>query len=318
MSLYFYNLLHFYLNKRHTSTQAINMNIKRTTLQSFSIITFFSFYFFNPLHAQTNSSAYQTDGKADEWKVENIQTDKDTKLSYAIQNDASGIHILLKGGDLMLQTKLLMGGMQILIDPSGKKSKTIGINYPLPGKFDRAQMRRSFSGGDTTQRRRYSDSSFRNRPDSGRRRQFDVKGMRERTLAQKKELELYGFNDESNGLNDIKESPVKVAIGWDEKDSMVYEITVPYNIFTKAPEAGNKISIGFVLRGMPMPDFGGGGGEGGGERFGGGQRGGDGGGGGMPPGAFMMGGGGSGGGQFDFMKMFEENSFWIKYTLNTF
>ncbi len=268
------------------------------------------------VNAQSNPPSYIADGKADEWQQTSIQTDKDTKLSYAIHNDAKGIQILIKGGDLMLQSKLLMGGMQIFIDPSGKKNKTIGVNYPLPGKFERPQFeRRTLTSGDTSLRRRLSDTSFRNRSDSGRRGQFNIKKMRDRTLAQKKELELYGFNDESNGLSDIKESPVKVAINYDEKDSMVYEISIPYNIFTKAPEAGNKISIGFVLRGMQMPEFG----EGrGGDGVGGGMRSTE-GGGGIPPGAFMMGaGGGAGGGQVDFMKLFEENSIWIKYTLTTF
>ena len=264
--------------------------------------------------AQTSSLSYITDGKADEWKTENIQTDKDTKVSYAVHNDASGIHILLKGGDMMLQTKVLTGGVQIFVDPSGKKSKAIGLNYPLPGKFERPQFeRRTVTSGDTSQRRRMSDTAFRGgRPDSSRRRQFDVKKMRERSLAQKKDIELYGFTDESNGLSDIKESPVKVAISWDDKDSMVYEINIPYSLFTKAPTVGDKISIGFVMRGMQMPEIGEGNrdGGGGGERGGGSMGGG---------GGFMMSGGGGmgGGGQLDFMKLFEENSFWIKYTLTT-
>ena len=114
----------------------------------------------------------------------------------------------------------------------------------------------------------------------------------------------------SNGLSDIKESPVKVAISWDDKDSMVYEINIPYSLFTKAPTVGDKISIGFVMRGMQMPEIGEGNRDGGGGERGGGMGGG---------GGFMMGGGGGmgGGGQLDFMKLFEENSFWIKYTLTT-
>lgn len=278
---------------------------------SLAIITTSNFKVF----AQESVAHVKADWKVADWQSNEFKTDNDTKVIYAVRNDARGIHLLIKGGDRMLQAKILMGGMQIMLDPSGKKSKSIGINYPLPGKFDMRQFRGGQRPSDSTIRQRMADTSRRQRPDSARRGgRFDMKKMQEQTLAQKKEIELYGFTDENNGLSLVGESPVKVAIGYDTNDSLVYEINFPYNIFTKAPVAGDKLSIGFVVRGMQMPEFGGGDREGGGERTGGG-----GGFGGMPPGAMMMGGGGgTGGGQMDFMKIFEDNSFWIKHTLTTY
>ncbi len=287
-------------------------------MKIFNNVIIFSFLLvsqnFSKTIAQESSSIAPAEWKVAEWQSSEFKTDNDTKVIYAVRNDAKGIHLLIKGGDRMLQAKILMGGMQIMLDPSGKKSKSIGINYPLPGKFDMRQFRSGQRPSDSTLRQRMSDTSRRQRPDSARRGgRFDMKKMQEQTLAQKKEIELYGFTDENNGLSLVAESPVKVAIGYDAKDTMIYEICFPYNVFTKAPSTGDKLSIGFVVRGMQMPEFGEGNRDGGGERMGGG-----GGFGGMPPGAMMGGGGGAGGGQMDFMKIFEDNSFWIKHTLTTY
>lgn len=229
------------------------------------------------------------DGNAADWPQQNLLYNKDTKLAYAVSNDKDGINILLKSDDQQQQMKMLNAGVQILVDVEGKKSKKTGINFPLAGKMESPQFQRTAQtiGGANGQQKP------------------DRKKMQQELLLQKRELELFGFGEEANGLADLRYAPVKVAINWDEANAMVYEMHIPYSVFKAAPKPDDKISIGIVIKGMKQPEMG---------------REGDhsdmpaGGPGGPPPGGF----GGPDGqrpDRNDFQKMFEETSFWIKYTI---
>jgi hypothetical protein len=248
---------------------------------------------------QAPSGLIKIDGDATDWQGWALSENKDTKLLYAVTNDANGINLLLKSGDAAQQMKMFKGGVQILVDVKGKKKKGTGINFPLPGNAQQTAM-----GQRTSQRA--DASAAPQKP--------DIKRLHQQMLLQQTEMELFGFSEEADGLTSVNFSPVKVAINWNGEDSMVYEMHIPYAAFAKPPKPDDKISIGVIIKGMKQPgmnnDDRGAGPRG--RGFGGGPGGGR-------PGGFGGGAGRPGGGTFDrgdMEKMFQDTNFWIKYTLS--
>lgn len=217
--------------------------------------------------------------------------DKESKVMYAISNDAQSVIVSLKIGDPLQQMKLMRNGLEVWVDYKGKTNKKTGIKYPLPS-----------SGGFQQQGMQAPRNSNPDETPS-------IRPMIELLMATKREVELVGFKEELNGKFDITGiKTINIGIGFGEKDTILYQCSIPFSAFAQALDFSRTFSVGIVLKGMERPDMNGAGMPGGG---------------GPPAGAMMSSGGGMGGGRMRGMgggmpdmremeKMFSDNIIWQK------
>lgn len=243
-------------------------------------------------------SKVAVDGHADEWESGLFYYNPDAGILYALANDSATFYICMKvlSGDQ--QMKILRNGMEIWIDPTGKKKKISGIMCPL------------------------------NSPRLGNQRSIlkqgekpDQQKMALQSVLLVKEMTLTGFKEEIDGTRhmDYNTTGIKVVLSIDSTGVLVYEAKIPFSAFRNEIKSTEAISLGCVIPAIDSPPefregMPGGGSEG--NRHGGGRPGGGG-----KPGGGMPGGGAFGGemgGRPDaggMQNLNKETSFWHKAAL---
>ena len=96
------------------------------------------FSFHHPAQADKTFSNDTTinhllDGKINEWPTQKFETDPATQLKYAIDNDKRDLYLVLSIPGYREQMKIMRQGMDLYIDPKGKKKEGKGIEFPLKG-----------------------------------------------------------------------------------------------------------------------------------------------------------------------------------------
>jgi len=213
--------------------------------------------------------------------------DNDANFSYSIFNDDHSIIVALKVQDPAEAVKLARNGMEIWIDPKGKKNKKIGVHYPLGTSADDPQPHQT-------------GMMEMNSGDTGR---VFLRKQAILMLLRKKDVEYVGFKPEINGRKDISDTGyITVATAYPAKDALYYSVRIPFTAFQQPIDPHHAFSVGIIIKGMQM---GNGGPDGGPPGDDGGP-----GGGGPPPG------GGPGGFDGDdFRKIFGDDAVWQKVHL---
>ena len=240
------------------------------------------------------------DGKADEWKSVSLQLSPKNSFEYTVANTPEELCIFIKIPDQVEQTKLLRGGMEVYINPKGKKDKETAVFYPVKGELPE-DMRAQAAPGEKE----------------------DVKEIRLRIAGQLISMNRTGFKTAFNGVQSIRQNTgFKAAINWDENDNLIYELAIPYAAF---PDGLNKnnLELGFFINGAERPKNNNSSGSnttwsGGNQGMGGGRMGGG-----------RMGGGRQGGRSFSdkrdpglrsstnkynqWQKLYVDENFWVQY-----
>lgn len=197
-------------------------------------------------------------------------------FSYAIISDNQSITIALKVDDPTEALKLARNGMEIWLDPRGKKSKKIGIHYPL--------------GTPPNDRRIGPDGREGNAGDTGNvwlRKQAIL------TLLQKKEVNYTGFTPATNRVKDVSDTTgITIATSYPAHDALYYSVRIPLIALPEPLDPHHPLSVGIIIKGMTLtggPDGGPGGDEGGGP----------------PPGV-------AGPGDDDFRRLLGDDTVWQK------
>lgn len=216
----------------------------------------------------------QIDGSIQEWGTTDLQYDKKLKCIHSISSDGDNVYVFVKSLDKAQEMRILEGGMEVWLDPESKGANPIGVLFPL-------------AQAPTTESERAPLNKMQQKPDE--------KTAQIQTKLKLTTLNLSGFKKEWNGNQSVKGNcPVKVAIDWDEKNNLVYELAIPYTALPNELRAKmDLLTLNIVINGIALPqnDQGRGGPPPGG---------GDGNFGGPPPGA------GFGGAQGDMNKMSEK------------
>jgi hypothetical protein len=271
----------------------------------------FSLSYHPPIHflpAKNSDTAVIThvqDGKISEWPETIFQTNKETSIQYAVDNDAQNLYIAMKIPDFRIQLKMMRMGMNVFIDLKGKKKEGRGIEFPI-----KRENEGGFGGGGFGNRQGYDQ----NQQGANQQGNFDKKAIRARFAIYLLSMKLFGFTDGDPVAQELnREGSVNLAYSWDSTDVMSVEYLVPLNMLGDAASLTNKtISLGWKINGIELPSGGlnqgsssttlqarpSGGGSGFNNRGGGGG------------GNF---GGNNGPNQADIDKMMQDQSFWTKY-----
>ncbi len=163
------------------------------------------------------TSSWQTDDFSVLRKSETTQPlrfyDAKSKLQYNISNDSKNIYVCIKVTDELYQAKILLAGMQVNIDTSGKKVQPACILYPLSAE----KKPKSATGMKPN-----SDAESKDNP------------VKTKFLLEQKEMMLSGFKSPMNGMVPLQNKyGISAHIEWDARNIMYYKAIIPFNTFYK-------------------------------------------------------------------------------------
>ncbi|MEI6900361.1 MAG: hypothetical protein WCL00_10825 [Bacteroidota bacterium] len=170
------------------------------------------------------------DGKAEEWPANQFHFNKDADVTYATGNDSTIFYTCIKIHSQEQQMKFFKGGFEIWFNVVGKKKKTTSLRFPLPNSFP--------------QQTRYSSMTTNGKP--------DLKKIRLMILLQLNQVELSGFRDEFNGLQNNKKNKAGIVavVDWDSTGNLVYECKIPFVVFKEKVDESVPLMIGMILKGI--------------------------------------------------------------------
>lgn len=248
------------------------------------------------------------DGKINEW-TSPFQINKPTKLSYIIANDARNLYLVIKSEDSLVNSRILLTGIDFMVNTAGKKKEGPFIMFPY---IQRAPRTRGAGAGAQLAAAPLVPLA-------------DLIVAHRKAIADIKEIKLSGFKDVTDETISIyNEYGIKGAAAFDDKDYFLYELAIPLNVLGLTAESGQEVAYNIKINGsegLSLRGTGGGGGfggDGGGRGTGGGGgSGGFGGGGGGSFGGGGFGGdrGGNNNNRVNQNRFYEPTDFWVTYKL---
>ncbi len=224
-------------------------------------------------------------------KIENSEPrmygffDSKSKLIYSFEHDAQNIYLHAYTSEQSTQMKMLSAGFTVWLDPTGKKNKTLGIEYPQ--KHDGAQM-------DHSQMSRGERPGFNQSFGQEKKNQRMMEQV-EKTKSDNALVTGIGVDGQMPlHRSQLTNMGIIVDLELDTLNTLHYYLTIPRKVlFNEENPDDGELSVGLESGALEMPSR-----PSGNNPEGGGMRGGGGGGGGMHGGGHGggMGGGSRGGG----------------------
>jgi hypothetical protein len=143
----------------------------------------------------------RVDGTGTEWKDANTLI-PGPQVLVGIKNDRENLYVCLKTSNRITQVQMLALGTTVWIDTEGKKNKTFGIQFPVPGLL---QGRRFTSQQNPVELQRLIEAA---------QRQLDILGP--------------GTN-ERRRIADKQEKGLDVHLGFAD-GTLTYELKVPFHM----------------------------------------------------------------------------------------
>lgn len=173
------------------------------------------------------------DGKRTDWPTPYPYNDKKALISYAVSNDADNLYITAATGDPATELKILRNGLVVWVDKTNDKDKTTSICFPSDN--NRNPMRGEIHSRELPQRI-------------------------DEALANTNEFFLQGFKGCRGkfALPQGDSCGIKVGVGLDEYDQLVWEVVIPFKTFyfknqIDVHDRGKPIDICFDIQGLERP-----------------------------------------------------------------
>lgn len=255
------------------------------------------------------ASAVKVDGKHNEWENNFKATNKSTNLTYTLANDAKNLYLAIQSKDVTNNNKILLGGISLTVNPSGKKNDKEGFKviYPVVARRRPGGAPGAGGGATTVVRVQGGPGGFSRFQDMSPMQRDSMQRAIARTqLGGAKEIKVFGFKDIPDSLISIyNEYSIKTIASISDEGVFMYELSIPLELLEMSADKPKEFSYNIKLNGLQI-NFGG---------FAGGGRPG----GGASEGTTAMrvesGGGGGGMGGFNFQDLITPTDFWGKYVL---
>lgn len=260
------------------------------------------------------ASGVKVDGKHNEWENNFKAMNKSTNLTYTLANDAKNLYLAIQSKDVTNNSKILLGGISLTVNPSGKKNDKEGFKviYPVVARRRPGGAPGGGGGGPTAVRVQGGPGGFSRFQDMSPMQRDSMQRAIARTqLGGAKEIKVFGFKDIPDSLISIyNEYSIKTIASISDEGVFMYELSIPLELLEMSADKPKEFSYNIKLNGLQI-NFGG---------FGGGGRPGGGGGEGAPMVRVEVAGGGGGGmgggmGGFNFQDLITPTDFWGKYVL---
>jgi hypothetical protein len=187
------------------------------------------------VHGTWQATQIVADGKRNDWPANYPFENNKALVSYDITNDRDNLYIILETGDQATELKILRKGLVVWIDKTGNKDQTTSICFPSDNENNRSQ-------GQEVQGR----NMMAQRIDAA--------------LGSVNEFFLQGFKG-CRGKFTLSQNDscgIKVGIGLDEYDQLVWEAIIPFKTFYPKDtidrrDMGRPLDICFDIAGLTRP-----------------------------------------------------------------
>jgi len=167
---------------------------------------------------------HDLDGKINEWPAQKFETDNESGIKYAVDNDAENLYAAVSIKSFPAQMKIMRQGMSFYIDTKGKKSEGKGIIYPVP-----------------------NDNGAMPQANREQNQKFDKAAIRSSMVMNMIFLKLFGFNDGEPVKQSIDDGDVTIQFGWDSTDVMNIEYKLPLSMLGETALDQKLISLGWSI-----------------------------------------------------------------------
>ncbi len=183
------------------------------------------------------------DGNCDEWPQPFNFYNGETKLQYRIANDTSNIYICFKVTDQQAQMKMMRAGINVWIDPKGKKKESTGIHFPM--KQDRSAT------GETAMPPSEQSAQIPGQALP----KHDFRNFKARAASKQITMKVQGFAGVPGEVIGIKNSTgILAAFSWDTLDILCIEYQIPIALALQHPftatDTIKPLGIGFVVNAL--------------------------------------------------------------------
>jgi hypothetical protein len=160
------------------------------------------------------------DGKINEWQTPLPQPSTQVAIRFRAAFDEEYLYLAVHVPDRYFQSLMLAQGASIWLDTLGKRNDNFGIGYPLAlSNAQLEEIANQSKGDERLFLDNYADAL--------------------------QEFDLIGFVEEPVRASNITSKNMKVAAGFDDLRTLVFEIKMPLKqIFNRIPEEGTILSIG--------------------------------------------------------------------------
>ncbi len=168
------------------------------------------------LHSQEIQSLWMNEpvsinGIPEEWPSTFRYYDGKTQLQFAIGNDTANIYVCLKISDPKTQMKIFSSGVEVWIDPKGKKNTAVGITFPI--KRVRSQEEKP------APRHEIGTNPFQ---------KSEIEKLQLRILSEQKNIKVKGFlNIPAQTLPSDNSYGITAALAWDSLNVLCIEYKMP-------------------------------------------------------------------------------------------
>ena len=194
------------------------------------------------IHCLSEKSPINVDGKPDEWPQPFDYYDGGTKLQFAFANDTGSLYVCLKITDDPTQIRLFNGGLNIGIDPKGKKKEVAGIGFPM--KTEKAPG----TGEGGGKHKRQNDGIEDQDP---RVQRSDALRLKQHAFLTQTTIRIKGFSGVPEQVLPLKNDyAINVAFNWDSLNILTIEYKFPITLILghslTAADTLKPISVAFI------------------------------------------------------------------------
>lgn len=188
--------------------------------------------------------AVNLDGNPEEWEQPFVYYDGVTRLQFSITNDTGSLYLCLLVNDDRTQMRLFKGGLNIWLDPKGKKKETVGLTFPLRHEHKKTEPADEQQSEDQPGMHKWGQSGIVNK-------------LKERELVQQNTMSVHGFTGITEEIIPLKNNyGVTAALGWDTLGILCLEYKIPLQQILHHPlsdkDTLSLLQIGFIEPGIDV------------------------------------------------------------------
>lgn len=192
------------------------------------------------------SAPLKVDGKPDA-NVNFLAFNTNTRLYYTLLNDNKNLYLTLKAEEKAAIRKVMLGGITITFNTSGKKKSKDAAAITFPVIAPPTPGTRQRRGGMIEHRMGRPEMSD-NKADSAA-----LSETRKKQLASFNEIKVSGINIPDSIISIYNRFEIKAAINFDDQGSLIYEFSIPLNLLELNSEKPQEFAYNIKVNGKPLP-----------------------------------------------------------------
>ncbi len=180
-------------------------------------------------------AAVVIDGSSQEWGDSLSYYNAEKKVHYSIANDKTTLYLVVKTKDPVQITNITKAGLTFSVDTKGRKKSAFSTTFPYtdPASSSMAMGGQGMAAGEQTQQQKAAMALF---------------------ITKFKKIKVDGFKDiAEDDLGTTNPYNIMVAINYDADGSLVYEESLPLELFRAGDLAKGEWSFNIKMNGVEPP-----------------------------------------------------------------